>query len=408
MKMFRAGTPFPAFSVQNKKRTPRVPRERKSKPMQMKIAVIGGGIVGATASYYLARAGHSVSLFDSGKGQATAAAAGIICPWLSRRRNKKWYRLVSDGAAFYDKLLADLAADGLKTDAYSRCGALILGKSAAYLQEVHDRALERREQAPLIGTVAILKGSELQAACPPLANAGQALYVGGGARVDGRELTETLLQASTRFGGTIRKESVSLTKDSDGSLSILTPDGPPQRFDAVILAAGAWLPQLLQPLGYTVDVRGQKGQLAVLQTTDNDQENCPVIMPQGEIDLLPFGNGKFVVGASHENEKGYDLQPDAAVTEPMLEQACTWIPQLRDAATKDIRVGTRAYTSDFSPFFGGVPGLDNCFAASGLGSSGLTSGPLIGYLLAELAQGKESSLPTADYPVSGYVKPKEI
>ena len=372
--------------------------------MKMKIAVIGGGIVGATASYYLARAGHSVSVFDKGTGQATAAAAGIICPWLSRRRNKKWYRLVSEGAAFYDKLLADLASDGFETDAYARNGALILGQSTNYLQEVHDRALERREQAPLIGNVAILKGSELQKTFPPLANTEEALYVAGGARVDGSGLTETLLQATTRFGGSVRKETVSLAKDNDGILSILTPDGSPQRFDAVILAAGAWLPQLLQPLGYTVDIRGQKGQLAVLQTTDNNQKNQPVIMPQGEIDLLPFGNGKFVVGASHENEKGYDLQPDQAVTDPMLAQACIWIPQLKDAETKEIRIGTRAYTSDFSPFFGSVPGLDNCFAASGLGSSGLTSGPLIGYLLAELAQGKESTFPTENYPVNAYVK----
>ena len=372
--------------------------------MQKKIAVIGGGIVGATASYYLAKAGHSVSVFDSGTGQATAAAAGIICPWLSRRRNKKWYRLVSEGAAFYDKLLADLASDGLKTDAYARCGALILGQSANYIQEVHDRALERREQAPLIGSVAILKGSELQKAFPPLANVEQALYVGGGARVDGRKLTQTLLQATTQFGGSIDKETVSLNKDDDGTLSVLMPDGP-HKFDAIILAAGAWLPQLLQPLGYTVDVRGQKGQLVVLQKNeDSDPQNYPVIMPQGEIDLLPFGNGTTVIGASHENDKGYDLQPDASVTDPMLEQACAWLPQLKEAATTDIRVGTRAYTSDFSPFFGSVPGLDNCFAASGLGSSGLTSGPLIGYLLAELAQGKESSLPTEDYPVAAYVK----
>lgn len=371
--------------------------------MQKKIAVIGGGIVGATASYYLAKAGHSVSVFDSGTGQATAAAAGIICPWLSRRRNKKWYRLVSEGAAFYDKLLADLASDGLKTDAYARCGALILGQSAKYIQEVHDRALERREQAPLIGSVAILNGAELQKAFPSLTNAEQALYVGGGARVDGRELTKTLLQAATRFGGSIHKGTVSLARDNDGTLSVLTPDGGPQKFDAVILAAGAWLPQLLQPLGYTVDVRGQKGQLVVLQNEDNDSQNYPVIMPQGEIDLLPFGQGKTIVGASHENDKGYDLQPDASVTDPLLEQALTWLPDLKDAAITDIRIGTRAYTSDFSPFFGSVPGLDNCFAASGLGSSGLTSGPLIGYLLAELAQGKASTLPTEDYPVAAYV-----
>ena len=371
--------------------------------MKKKIAVIGGGIVGATASYYLAKAGHRVSVFDSGTGQATAAAAGIICPWLSRRRNKKWYRLVSEGAAFYDKLLADLASDGFKTDAYSRCGALILGQSADYIQEVHDRALERREQAPQIGNVAILKGHALKKILPPLTNAEIALYVGGGARVDGRELTKTLLQAVNHFGGSIHKETASLAIDDDSILAVLTPDGP-QKFDAIILAAGAWLPHLLRPLGYKVDVRGQKGQLIVLQSESNDPQNYPVIMPQGEIDLLPFGNGKTVVGASHENDKGYDLQPDASVTDPMLEQACTWLPHLKDAEPIEIRVGTRAYTSDFSPFFGSVPGLENCFAASGLGSSGLTSGPLIGYLLAEMAQGKESTLPTEDYPVKAYVK----
>lgn len=72
----------------------------------------------------------------------------IICPWLSRRRNKMW-PASSRGAAFYDKLIADLASDGLETDAYARCGALILGQSVEYLQEVHDRALERREHEHL-------------------------------------------------------------------------------------------------------------------------------------------------------------------------------------------------------------------------------------------------------------------
>jgi len=184
----------------------------------------------------------------------------------------------------------------------------------------------------------------------------------------------------------------------------LTPDGRQQKFDAVILAAGAWLPELLQPLGYTVDVRGQKGQLVVLQTEDSALQDCPVIMPQGEIDLLPFGQGKTVVGASHENDKGYDLQPDASITDLMLEQAYAWLPDLKEAPVADIRVGTRAYTSDFSPFFGSVPGLDNCFAASGLGSSGLTSGPLIGYLLTELVRDQQSTLALEDYPIAAYIK----
>ena len=66
-------------------------------------------------------------------------------------------------------------------------------------------------------------------------------------------------------------------------------------------------------------------------------------------------------------------------------------------------MGIRAYTSDFSPFFGQVPGLESVYAASGLGSSGLTTGPIIGYHLAQLVQGKELTLDPLNYPIENYV-----
>ena len=59
----------------------------------MKIAIVGAGIVGSTAAYYLSKEkGVEVTVFDHGLGQATKAAAGIISPWFSKRRNKAWYR----------------------------------------------------------------------------------------------------------------------------------------------------------------------------------------------------------------------------------------------------------------------------------------------------------------------------
>lgn len=369
--------------------------------MGKEIAVVGAGIVGATASYYLARAGYRVTVFDEGIGQATAAAAGIICPWLSRRRNKKWYRLVSEGAAFYGQLMSDLDSDGFSTDAYAQCGTIILGNKTGYIEEVHDRAAERRKAAPMIGTIKILDGEEIQAALPPLVPMDRALFVGGGARVDGQGLTKVLLQAVVSFGGCIRNERITLSKNKD-TLSINTLNGAAS-FDAVILAVGAWLPQALEPLGYTVDVRGQKGQLLVLQTGSPAAKDYPVVMPQGEIDLLPFKDGTVIVGASHENDKGYNLEPDPSVLNPMLEQAVALIPSLKNAEPAAVRVGTRAYTSDFSPFFGNIPGLEQCYTASGLGSSGLTSGPLIGYSLAQMVQGEQTSLDAADYPANHYI-----
>ena len=91
----------------------------------------------------------------------------------------------------------------------------------------------------------------------------------------------------------------------------------------------------------------------------------------------------------------------------MAEAAGPFYPSLKDAVLSGERVGIRAYTSDFSPFFGQVPNLSGVFVASGLGSSGLTTGPIIGYHLAQMLQGKSGVLDPADYPTERYIKQKQ-
>lgn len=58
---------------------------KKEKVLEMKTyIVIGAGILGASTAYHLAKAGVRVTLVDrQDLGQATNAAAGIVCPWLS-------------------------------------------------------------------------------------------------------------------------------------------------------------------------------------------------------------------------------------------------------------------------------------------------------------------------------------
>ena len=179
-----------------------------------------------------------------------------------------------------------------------------------------------------------------------------------------------------------------------------------QIFDRVILSTGAWLGHLLEPLGYEVDVRPQKGQLRDYEV-DLDMASYPVVMPEGEWDLIPFAGGKLSLGATHENDMGFDLEVDENLLHQMAEAALPYYPILKDAAIYGERVGIRAYTSDFSPFFGQVPNLSGVYAASGLGSSGLTTGPIIGYHLAQMLQGRSGVLDPADYPTERYIKQKQ-
>ena len=363
-----------------------------------KVAIVGAGIVGATAAYYLSKeADVEVTVFDHGYGQATKAAAGIISPWFSKRRNKAWYKMARLGADFYVDLLTDLEKSGQKIDFYQRSGVFLLKKDDSKLEELYDLALQRRDESPLIGELAILDQRSASELFPGLKGFERLLYASGGARVDGQFLVSRLLEASQVK---VVKKEVSLTPLAPGYQI------DHQIFDQVILSTGAWLGNILEPLGYAVDVRPQKGQLRDYQV-EQDMGAFPVVMPEGEWDLIPFSGGKLSLGATHENDMGFDLAVDENLLPQMAEVASSFYPSLKEALISGERVGIRAYTSDFSPFFGQVPDLSNVYAASGLGSSGLTTGPIIGYHLAQMLQGRKGVLDPADYPTERYIKKKQ-
>lgn len=361
----------------------------------MKIAVIGGGIVGATCAYYLSKDSEvDITVFDYGVGQATKASAGIISPWFSKRRNKPWYKMARLGADFYQKLVEDLEKDGKTTDFYAKTGVVLLKKNEEKLPELLELAKQRKEQSPLIGDLEIKDKNQVKEIIPSFENNGSVLYASGGARVEGERFVKTLLQAS---GASVVSKKVELTPYEDK----YKVNG--EEFDVVVLAVGAWLKEILQPLGFNVDVRPQKGQLRDYKVNSKNTGEYPVIMPEGELDIIPFENGIVSVGATHEDDKGFDLSVDKEQLDSFGKEAATFLTELDSAEIVNERVGIRAYTSDYSPFFGEIPTLKNVYAISGLGSSGLTTGPIIGYNIANLILNKELTLDPVDYPIEKYV-----
>ena len=365
----------------------------------MKVAIIGGGIVGATCAYYLSKNKDiELTVFDHGVGQATKASAGIISPWFSKRRNKPWYKMARLGADFYLKLVQDLEGEGINTSFYSQCGVYLLKKDEAKLPELKELAESRMELSPMIGELKLLSKEDVQKVIPSFDNNGDVLYASGGGRVEGERFVKTLLEASR---AQVFNKKVTLGLASDKYLI------DNKEFDIVVLATGAWLKDVLEPLGFEVDVRPQKGQLCDYKIKDNNTGAYPVIMPEGELDIIPFENGVVSVGATHENDMGFDLEVDKVQLDTFGNEAQQFLKELADAQIINERVGIRAYTSDYSPFFGEVPTLKNVFAASGLGSSGLTTGPIIGYSIANMILGRENELDSQDYDINAYITIKE-
>ncbi|MFD2923395.1 NAD(P)/FAD-dependent oxidoreductase [Halobacillus naozhouensis] len=364
-----------------------------------KYIVIGSGILGASTAYHLAKAGAEVTVVDrKDTGQATDAAAGIICPWLTKRKNKAWYRLAKAGAKYYPTLVEELKADGEKETGYKRVGALRLHTDEEKLDEMMERALERREDAPEMGEITRLTPSETQGMYPPVADGYGAVHMSGAARVDGRALRDALVNAAKRKGALFLKGNASLIVDNKQIVGVKT--GEEQLYaDQVIVAAGAWAKEMIEPLGVNFLVHPQKAQIVHLELPEADTSDWPVVMPPTNKYLLSFEQGRVVVGATHETKEKFDTRITAGGLHEIFSKVLAIAPGLSRSTLVETRVGFRPFTPDSLPVFGELPNFEGILLANGLGASGLTTGPYIGAELARLALGKNTELHKEDYQI---------
>ncbi|MGO4528208.1 NAD(P)/FAD-dependent oxidoreductase [Paenibacillus sp. 2TAF8] len=367
-----------------------------------KVIVIGAGILGASTAYHLAKSGAEILLIDrNDEGQATDAAAGIICPWLSQRRNQDWYQLAKAGARYYPQLIAELEQDGETETGYAQTGALSIHKDQDKISKMAERAKLRREDAPEIGAITCLNEKETRERFPLLGEGYSSVHISGAARVDGRALRDALIRSAQRHGARLIEGEAELLYEGEQVNGVQVQT---ERYmaDMVVVCAGAWANEMMEPLGVHFKVHYQKAQIVHLRATN--QENTsqwPVIMPPSDQYLLAFADQKMVVGATHENDvEGYDTRITAGGMQEVLNKGLELAPDLANCTLDEVRVGFRPFTPGFLPVMGQVPGWSGLITANGLGASGLTMGPYIGGQLARLALDLEPEINIEAYNVS--------
>ncbi len=370
----------------------------------MRVVVVGSGIVGASAADHLAgpaagtdHAADEVVVVDRAHpGKATLAGAGIVCPWASAMDDGPYYDLYAAGAAYYEELLVRIAGRVELDVGYRRVGALVVSDDGNELDSVEERLARRSVGRPEVGAVRRLDAEESLAHFPPLRDGLEAVHIAGGARVDGRLLAEALLagSGSQRIVAPALAELV-IEGDRVAGVRLDGGDGSSETIeaDAVVVAAGAWTNELLEPVGVAplVDVEPQKGQIIHFGLED-DTSWWPVVLPTGPHYLLAFDDNRVVVGATREFDSGFDVRVTAAGQAEVLATALSVAPGLADATVLETRVGLRPLARGL-PTIGAIPGIEGLFVGTGLGAGGLTMGPLFGRILADLVMGRT---PTVD------------
>lgn len=355
----------------------------------MRLVVVGAGITGASCAYVAAGLGADVILADAGlPGQATAAGAGIICPWSADERDGVWYEYGCAAARSYPGLIAELTEAGYGDVSYRRTGALMLARDPEQAEtEAAALLAARTDGAPEMGDVQVLTPQQAGEAFPPLKAGTHAVLVSGAARVDGRLLAAALVKGAVRRGAVLRSGPAELTLTSGRVTGVRLADETVGA-DAVIAAAGAWTASLVRPVGAAVRVSPQRGQIAHISVAPADTIRWPVVLPadSGHY-LLAFDDSRVVAGATREAGAGFDPRVTPAGVREVLDEALAVAPGLAAGTHLETRVGLRPAGPDGLPLLGPVPGVAGLVVATGLGASGLTLGPLTGGLAARVALG---------------------
>ncbi|GIO24090.1 FAD-binding oxidoreductase [Oceanobacillus sp. J11TS1] len=349
----------------------------------MKIIVVGAGIAGASAAYYLVKQGVEVIMVDRPEdGKATSAGAGIICPWISHVEDPDWYAIAKRGALFYPELIEQLRQDGETDTGYKKVGAISVSKDPSELDEIERQVREKQREAPELGEVERLDHQEAKKRFPALSDDLAGVYVSGAARMDGRLLSESMKRAAIKNGAHFVEGEASLIINNQEVTGVHV-DGEDIEADNVLLATGAWAPELLKPLGIDLAIEPQRGQIAHISLPGQDTADWPVVLPQTSHYMLAFDDSRVVAGATRETGAGFDYRLTAGGVQHVLEAALDVASGLGEGTLKEVRIGFRPMSPDGLPLIGPIDGVEKLYIANGLGRSGLTMGPYVGQLAAK-------------------------
>ncbi|MEO0384765.1 MAG: FAD-dependent oxidoreductase [Pseudomonadota bacterium] len=351
------------------------------------LAVIGGGLHGATVALFAARGGMDVALLE--RGALCREASGVNAGTLTMQMT----RVVLIPYALEGHRMWANAPDWLGHDVGVRvCDGLSLAFTETEEALLSKRAALRREAGAPIDLIGAKKAKEIE---PGL---GEGVRLAGHCAVDGYAnayLTglayrKALLEA----GVTLYENRAATGLVSEHPGFTVSTATEPLKARRIVLAGGVWLEAMLVWLGVKLPIKTLINQLAVTERLAPVMRTV-VGIASGLLSLKQFPHGTVVVGggwqALGDRETGTGtLIPDRVIGNARL--AIHAIPALAKARLVRAWTGFEAETADAMPIAGPVPGIDDAFVCGSI-HSGYTSGPYIAKLLADQILGLQPAMP---------------
>jgi glycine/D-amino acid oxidase-like deaminating enzyme len=362
------------------------------------LAVIGGGVHGATAALFCARGGMRTILADRGSlcREASGVNAGTLTMQMTRvglipyalRAHAMW-------AAAPQWLGHDVGV--------VVCDGLSLAFTHDEAELLSFRAGKRREAG---APIELVGPNQAKAIEPGLSDG---VLLAGHCRVDGfanAHLTGLAYRHALIEAGVSLREHHQVTGVEREAIGFVIHSKPGTTIRArrILLAGGVWIEQMLAWLGLHVPIKVLVNQLSVTERIAPVMRTV-VGIASGLLSLKQYPHGSVVIGGGWQGKGdrdrgGAELVPEALIGNARL--ACHAIPALRGARMLRAWAGLEAETADAMPAAGPIPGIPGAYVCGSV-HSGYTSGPYIARLVAEHIMGREPELPL--FPIDRLIGP---
>jgi D-amino-acid dehydrogenase len=404
----------------------------------MRVAVLGAGVVGVTGAWYLARAGHDVTVIDrqpeaametsfANGGQVSAGhaepwAKPSVVPkvlhWLGREDAPLLFRPRADlrqwlwGARFaleclpgrFERNTRQLA--GLARYSRACLAALREEERLTYhrvargilhfcdAQSDFDALAAHAVEMRRLGIARVIKSRAECLALEPALRESTVKVVGGvhtpeDESGDAREFTIQLAARLRALGGRILTNTVvsSLEVEAGKANAVRTAAGRIEA-DAIVVSLGSYSPLLLAPLGISIPVYPLKGYSVTLPLPRELEASAPTVSLTDEAHKLVISRFDDRLRCAGTAElTGYDTSVNARRCEAILDRLRKLFPRLSCAGAPSFWAGLRPATPNNVPLIGPTR-YPNLFLNTGHGTLGWTLAAGSGRALADLVSGR--------------------